>query len=178
MLNRRSLMKWFSVGAASTVVPEVHARLIEVPGVQLVSRFPDGHKPTHFLDRLKWNPFEAIWLKFWQIENNPSWSSGPGPLWHILQRDPTPEDKAVAAGVIMWLGTNCGHCFLEETLRASGYKITYDESLPLAKEIKQVQYGSVWPAQPNAEVTIMRRGRLITLRSGEYPELGLTGGGN
>ncbi len=109
-------------------------------------------------------------LRFWQIENNPpSWlNSGCGALEHILKRYPTKEEKAAVAGVVQWFGTNCGHSFLEETLKASGYRLVYDETLPNVKELKQIQYGSVFD-KASEPVMIERHGRTITLASQEMP---------
>ncbi len=173
--NRRELMKFFGAGAIVAPVvddgSDIRARLMAPADIELVSQFPNGHTPGHWRDRLKWNPFEALWLKFWQIENNPpSWlNSGVGPLESVLKRYPTPEEKAAVAGVIQWFGTNCGHCFLEEVLLASGYRVTHDSSLPNATELNNVQYGGVWANAPKTGLTIQRRGRAIVLRSGEDP---------
>jgi hypothetical protein len=35
----------------------------------------------------------------------------------------TDRDRLVSATVVQWLGTNCGLCFLRETLEEAGYKI-------------------------------------------------------
>jgi hypothetical protein len=36
---------------------------------------------------------------------------------------PTERDRMVAATVIQWLGSNVGFCFLEDALKACGYKV-------------------------------------------------------
>ena len=41
------------------------------------------------------------------------------------------RERMIVATVIQWLGTNCGWCFLEETLRSCGYRI--EKIIPSAK---------------------------------------------
>lgn len=171
-MNRRELLKFFGVGTVIAPVASggISARLLAEPDIVLAAEFPNGHKPRHFADRLKWNPFEALWLRFWQIENNPPScvNYGLGTLEHILQREPNEDEKAAVAGVIQWFGTNCGHCFLEETLRASGYRLIHDRDLPSVREIEAIQNSSIFDKGP-LEVTIHRHGRPIVLRSREMP---------
>jgi len=176
-MDRRELLRYFGIGATITpmlngaAVVEAAATLLRIPEVRpvaLASTFPDGHEPPErYAHRVKWNPHEAIWLRFWQIENNPPpfLNSGIGPLEHIVDREPTEDEKAVACGIMQWFGTNCGHCFIEETLRAQGYRLVYDRSLPNVKEIEALKHHNVWhkPEGPQ-EVRISRRGQQIVLR--------------
>lgn len=136
--SRRELMRFFSIGATITPVIggapliEQSAKLLAEPSIEpvIVDKFPDGHVGEHWQVRVGWNPFEKIWLEFWQIENNPPGylNSGIGPLESVLKREPTAAEKAAVAAVIQWFGSNCGHAFIEETLRAQGYLITIDEA--------------------------------------------------
>lgn len=178
MLDRRELLKFFGIGTVITPVlggqpiVEASAQLLAEPDIKpiLVDSFPDGHTPRHFSDRLKWNPYEEIWLRAWQIENNPSSgvNSGIGPLEHILKRRPTADEKAAVAGVIQWFGTNCGRGFIEEAQQLCGYRTRFDESLPNAREIHNLQYGNVWKRGECRDVTIRFYGRSFTLK----PEVG------
>ncbi len=182
MLDRRELLKFFGIGATITPVLngnpviEHSAKLLAEPQIQplvLADKFPDGHAGEHFRDRLRWNPYEAIWLKYWQIENNPgSWiNHGIGPLEHILKREPTDAEKTAVAGVIQWFGSNCGHGFIDETLRACGFRVIHDDTLPSAKEIQQIQHLSVWrPGMESETIVLNRHGRSIRLKAGEYPQ--------
>jgi hypothetical protein len=182
-MNRRKLLQFFSIGATITPmlngspVVEAAAKLLAVPEVRplvLAEKFPAGHSPEHYLERVRWNPYEAIWLKFWQIENSPPsyLNSGIGTLEHCLQREPTPEEKTAVAAIIQWFGSNCGHAFIEETLKACGYRVTFDKSLPNADEIQKLQHRNIW-AEPEwpQRVSFSRRGRTVTLKPNEHPEV-------
>lgn len=178
-MDRRDLLKYFGIG--STITPvlngapliEAAAELISVPNVKpgLVDSFPDGHQPSPlWFDRLQWNPYELIWLKFWQIQNNPPWSinGGVGTLHHLLGRTPTQAEKSAAAAVLQWFGTNCGHCFVTETLEACGYRLGWSSESAGNREIKAIQRAGVWPGSPAvAPFAVERYGRKIILRAPE-----------
>lgn len=184
-MDRRDLLKFFSIGTTitpvlnGTPIVKAAAELLAVPNLKPVAAaaFPGGHAPEHFRERLKWNPFEAIWLGFWQIENNPpSWLNyGIGPLEHVLRREPTEAEKAAVSALIQWFGSNCGHAFIEETLRACGYRVTFEGDKPHGKypsAIQAIQHHNVWPGVPAPpEVRIARRGRTVVLRPGQEPEV-------
>ncbi len=173
-MDRRDLLKYFGIG--TTIIPmadgapiiQAAAELISVPELKptLVDKFPDGHEPEHWRDRLEWNPFEVIWLKMWQIENNPSRgiNYGIGPLEHCLKRTPTSEEKAAVAvaAIMQWFGSNCGHGFLHATLRTCGYRVQWDDSLPGCNELRAIQSAGIWPNSPFVPpFTIERFGRKI-----------------
>ena len=85
------------------------------------------HEPNElYCHRLKWNLYERIWLRCWEIENNPPAfiNGGVGPLEHCIGREPTPGEREAVASVIQWFGSNCGRCFVEATLEAQGYRST------------------------------------------------------
>lgn len=113
-MNRRELLRYFGIGATITPIlngmPRVEAvaTLLAVPEVNpiVVDKFPDGHIPNHYMDRLLWNPYEAIWLRHWQIDNNPPpyLNSGIGALESVLKREPTADEKAAVAGIMQWFG--------------------------------------------------------------------------
>ena len=79
------------------------------------------------------NPLEKIFADRWNIENNPPdfVNGGHGVLAHSLcsegdgriTRDLTQDEATIAATVIQWLGSPCGFGWLEETLKACGYKL-------------------------------------------------------
>ncbi len=181
-MNRRDLLKYFGIGTTITPVVggnpliEAAAQLLAVPDIKpvLAKEFPDGHAPAHFQERLAWNPYEVIWLRFWQIENDPLHSVGP--LEHILRREPTDAEKAAVAGVVQWFGTNCGHSFIEETLRATGYRLVFDQD-ERARAIKQLQHHNVWQTtqwssrKTPTSVRIERRGRFLELEPGKAGEV-------
>lgn len=93
----------------------------------------------YFEERCDHNPREKAFRDHWLKENEPCPGVNAG--WGILQdlfinHDRTkpiyrpkylekmqPRDRAIVATVIQWLGTNCGWCFLEETLKKCGYTI-------------------------------------------------------
>lgn len=175
-MNRRQLLQFFGIGATITPVVggaplvEAAAKLLAVPNVELLSAdaFPDGHVPEKFAHRLKWNPYEAIWLYMWQIENNPPscLNHGIGPLEHILGRDPTQAEKAAVAGLMQWFGSDCGHCFIEETLEACGYGINYKDN-PHLRSIREIQHANLWQGSDvPPKVVIQRRGQRIELEYG------------
>ncbi len=183
-IDRRTLLQFFSIGATITPmlngspVVKAAAKLLAVPEVKplvIADNFPDGHAGEYFGERLRWNPYEAIWLKFWQIENNPGSgiNLGIGTLEHLLKREPTDNEKAVAAAVIQWFGSNCGHAFVEETLNACGYRVRFDETLPHADHIRKLQHGNIWPRYSDVpqSVTINRRGRSLVLKPGQEPDV-------
>lgn len=177
-MNRRDLLQFFGIGTVvtpvlnGTPIIQASAELLTVPNVKMVDQYPCGHAPKHYAERLKWNPYEAIWLHSWQAENNPPWNinGGMGPLENVLQREPTEAEKAAVAGLIQWFGTNRGHSFIEETLRACGYRVEYDRDNPHTKAVKDLQYGNVWVKSAES-VEIVRRGRTMTLRPGLPPEV-------
>jgi|SRR5579872_664587 len=173
LLDRRSLLKFFGIGTVIAPVgcAEVRARLLAEPQVDIIpaKTFPDGHQPELFRDRLKWNPYEAIWLYMWQIENNPpsGVNYGIGPLEHILGREPTDAEKVAVAGLMQWFGTNCGSCFIQETLEACGYSIGCNGN-PRSIELQNLRHANVWPKEPRAAaVSFQYRGRTICLRPNE-----------
>lgn len=71
--------------------------------------------------------FQQQWIK----QNTPySWlNKGNGTLQDLFISDQeyvhviTEKERWIVATVIQWLGTNCGMCFLEETLAKFGKKI-------------------------------------------------------
>jgi hypothetical protein len=88
----------------------------------LIDQVLGGHPETLHADRLT-NPPERIYYERWCKENQRhSWlNSGFTTLEWILcptnQSRPgpvNPHDAKVAATVIQWLGTNCGHGFLRQ----------------------------------------------------------------
>ena len=169
-MNRRDLLKFFGIGATITPVAngapivEAAAKLLTVPEIApvvLASEFPDGHESSErYRNRLKWNPYENIWLKCWQIENNPPsfLNYGIGPLEHTLGRPATLNEKRAVASVMQWLGTNCGHAFVAQVLEASGYKLQYDYDHP----IKKLQSANVW-LKPADSVEVKFRGVKMVL---------------
>ena|ERR1051326_439241 len=179
-LNRRELLKFFGIGTVITPtiggapVVEAASRLLAVPEVQplIIGPFPQGHEPNtpkYYPSRLKWNPYEAIWLRFWQIENNPpsAVNYGIGILEHLLEREPTADEKSLGAAIMQWFGTNCGHGFIVETLNACGYRVVPDENLPNARQIQKLQHYNVWrDGNQLRDVKIDRRGCQIILRQG------------
>lgn len=77
---------------------------------------------------------EAAFASHWRHENEPPVyiNSGRGILDHLLYMSPdqqqftgesTEREESVAASVIQWLGTSCGWCFLESTLKDCGFVI-------------------------------------------------------
>jgi hypothetical protein len=175
---RRDLLKYFGIGATITPVIggqpliEAASKLLAIPQLDTLttdSAFPRGHQGINFLDRLKWNPYEAIWLYFWQIENNPPWgiNHGIGPLEHILGRDATEEERRAVAGLMQWFGSNCGHAFIIETLEACGYRVTYDRENAQSKQINALQHANVWQLPPTYPIRVRHRGRTVELRYGE-----------
>ena len=175
-LDRRELLRFFGIGATITPVlggkpiVERAAKLLAEPSIApvLVDSFPKGHDPQHFKERLKWNPYEEIWLRMWQIENNPGpgLNGGIGPLEHILKREPTAAEKAAVAGVIMWFGSNCGHGFIDESLRACGFRVNFDEKLPQSREIRNLQHVNIWGKEKTPQVHFVRHGRKFQLGVG------------
>jgi hypothetical protein len=184
VINRRKLLQFFGIGTVITPIlngnpiVEAAAKLLAVPEVNpliVADDFPAGHIGEYWEDRTRWNPYEAIWLRFWQLENNPPSciNYGIGPLEHCLKREPTPAEKAAVAAIIQWFGSNCGHCFVEETLNACGFRVSWDRTLPHTEAVNKLQYGNVWerPGECPQEVTINRRGRNVVLRPGQTPEI-------
>lgn len=176
-MDRRELLKYFGIGTAITPVVggepivQAAATLLSVPEIAPleVPKFPDGHVPGKWEHRLKWNAHEAVWLTMWQIQNTPY--TGAGTLSHILDRLPTETDKAVAAQVVQWFGTNCGHAFLWEVLQELNMAI-----VPAGRQpdlVQKVKSASVWGGhgQPKDSHSFQFRGRTITLRANELPEV-------
>ena len=177
VLSRRTLLQFFGIGATITPVVggapvvDAAAKLLAVPSVEPlilpVAEFPNGHDPSDlFRNRVQWNPYEALWLAFWQVENNPSpaVNYGIGVLEHLLGREPSAEDKRVAAAIMQWFGTNCGHVFIEEVLQAGGYQLSWKDN-PRLKSMSRLRHGNVWPGAPMGDsVTIQYRGYDIELR--------------
>jgi hypothetical protein len=92
-------------------------------------------------ERCQHNDREAAFQKHWLKENliQPGINSGLGTLQGLfientdINRPMTSgkaveeiskRDRMIVATVIQWLGSNCGFCFLQETLSDCGYKIT------------------------------------------------------
>lgn len=175
VINRRNLLQMFGIGATITPmaggvpVIEAAAKLLAVPQVEILQakEFPNGHGPALWADRLKWNPYEAIWLYMWQIENNPPScvNYGIGVLEHLLGRAPTEDEKQVGAAIMQWFGTNCGHAFIMEALQAAGYNLTHTDS-DLSERVRRLQRANIWHETPPAPVRIKYRGREIDLEYG------------
>lgn len=173
VMDRRELLKFFGIGATITPmldgapVVDAAATLLAVPSVRplIAAPFPNGHAPAHFMERLKWNPYEAIWLHFWQAENNPGpgLNGGIGVLEHLLKREPTDQDKAVAAAIMQWFGTSCGNGFIVETMMATGQRVVPDDTLPNAVELRRLQHGNIFDKHPSPSVTVSRRGHKLKL---------------
>lgn len=171
-MNRRELLQMFGIGTTITPVVggaplvEAAAKLLAVPSIDIVQSkpFPNGHTPALWTDRLKWNPYEAIWLYMWQIENNPSppGNYGIGVLEHLLGREPTDAEKQVGAAIMQWFGTNCGHSFIMESLKAEGYTMTHQDT-DLSERLRKLQRANVWHEAPPDPVRIKYRGREIKL---------------
>jgi hypothetical protein len=172
-MDRRQLLQFFGIGTVitpmlnGTPLVEAAASLLAVPQVQplVTDSFPSGHVPQNYLDRLRWNAYEALWLKMWQIENNPpSWlNNGVGPLEHVLMRPPTDAEKTAVAAVIQWFGSNCGHCFIEEALKHAGYRLRFDETLPHAMALRDAHNAAIWHSKPLSVGQMEYRGRKMTL---------------
>ena len=150
-MDRRDLLKFFGIGTQITPmlngapIIEATAKLISVPDVapvEFISEFTDVTVTPHH-SRLEWYPYETIFLMMWEIQNR-----NHQVLRHLLDRCPTQEEKVVAAAMCQWFGTNVGHAFLADTLRTSGYRVTYDESLPNCKGINSLQHFNVWSEFP------------------------------
>jgi len=170
-MDRRGFLKYFGIGTAITpVAGGAVGKLLAVPEIEIVQppAFPNGHVGELFMDRLKWNPYEAIWLYMWQIENNPSpaINYGIGPLEHILGRVPSEAEKAAVAGMMQWFGSNCGHSFIAEALKACGYTVSYEDTKQ-AQGIRDLQHANIWLKGTPPQVTICHRGRKIELKHGE-----------
>jgi hypothetical protein len=91
-------------------------------------------------NRLKHNKREKAFHDQWQQENAPvsGVNHGHGILQDLFIEVPGPfqrhvievisqRDRMITATVIQWLGSNCGMCFLEESLKRFGAKIVYDK---------------------------------------------------
>ena len=129
-------------------------------------------EPPHisFQPKRMSNDAERIYAERWKKENErrPAINSGFTALEHILlpdgQRVPgrvTQRDAVVAASVIQWLGTNCGHCFVmqcekeieEARVRHSRWKgVEHSRAYPEAKdehstEAEQI-VGKLWSVLP------------------------------
>jgi len=174
-MNRRELLQMFGIGATITPVVDgaplvaVAAKLLAIPSIDIVpaKEFPNGHGPALWADRMKWNPYEAIWLYMWQIENNPSCgvNYGIGVLEHLLGREPTADERQVGAAIMQWFGTNCGHAFIVEALEVAGFKITY-RNTDLSERVRKLQRANIWQETPPDPVRIKYRGREIELEYG------------
>ncbi len=93
------------------------------------------------VDRIEHNDREKSFHDHWKKENliQPGLNFGNGTLQglfcsipkgtyspafhHGIEVEITKRDRMIVATVIQWLGSNCGWCFLEETLKDCGYKI-------------------------------------------------------
>lgn len=88
---------------------------------------------------------ESAFAEAWRETNNPPHflNRGIGTLAWLLKTDyvtpihelddrlrftgeVTQEEATAAASAIQWLGTNCGTCWLEETLKKCGGRIVWD----------------------------------------------------
>lgn len=154
-INRRS----FVVRAALGVVAAAMAARDAFAGVFREIPFQPHVPPERYQDRLKYNLRERIWLKPWEAENNPhpALDHGIGPLDHCLDRVATPEERRAVAGVMQWFGSNCGHCFVEQVLRANGYRVTWDLSHPVW-ELADNDWGRRGPL-PDKVMVIRHGGR-------------------
>ena len=95
---------------------------------------------------------EKIFYKQWKRENvKRVWiNQGQGILQNLFHIQPqkwyhaygwkviiNKRDRYIVATVMQWLGTNCGWCWLEETLRKCGYRIVKIEREEKIKERKK-----------------------------------------
>jgi hypothetical protein len=116
------------------------------------------------------NDAERIYAERWKKENErqPAINSGFTALEHILlpdgQRVPervTQRDAVVAASVIQWLGTSCGHCFVLQcekeveaarVLHSKWKGIEHRREYPEAKDEHTVEaeqiVGKLWSVLP------------------------------
>lgn len=89
-----------------------------------------------FSERCEFNEREKAFKEQWQKINKPvRWiNNGNGTLQDLFVNDKgfmkkeylhivTEKERFIVATAIQWLGTNCGMCFLEETLAKFGKKI-------------------------------------------------------
>lgn len=72
-------------------------------------------------ERTFFNCHEKIFADLWEEENRRQ-SLLDMLLGHCGDQA-TQRDEYVAAGIVQWLGTNCGHSFLEEALKRCGYEL-------------------------------------------------------
>lgn len=107
------------------------------------------YRRTKFTSSFREKAFADSW------EKEAAWNKGHNYGWGILQdlmfqpiRNPAPwqrlgwyfgqpmrcvfkitrREAVIVATVIQWLGTNCGWCWLDATLRSCGYKIVKIET--------------------------------------------------
>lgn len=80
------------------------------------------------LDPKRDNPREVAFAAQWERENERLGATG-AILGRLLYTPPkldtlhVERDRAVAATVVQWLGSNVGFSFMEEALRQCGYRI-------------------------------------------------------
>lgn len=159
-MNRRSFVVRVTLGLGAAIVAAVvGAKDAFAQNFRPVTEDDElPLPPTRYRNRLDWNIHERIWLRMWQIENKREQgiNNGLGVLDHIVGRDPTPAEDEAVAGVMQWLGTNCGHGFLVETLEAQGYRIREDDSLENSAVVKKYRYLN---GRLPKRIAIKRRGR-------------------
>jgi hypothetical protein len=99
------------------------------------------HNIGMYPDRLKHNPREKAFHDQWQQENAPVshvnhghgilqdlFINETGPFTKKISEVMSQRDRMIVATVIQWLGSNCGMCFLEESLKRFGAKIIYEQT--------------------------------------------------
>ena len=99
-----------------------------------------NHRRTKWVSRLRPHEpnREKVFAEEWEKENKPHnfWNFGFGILQDLfIDRDPqflfryvcshriSNRERMIVATAIQWLGTNCGFCWLQETLRKCGYEL-------------------------------------------------------
>lgn len=114
-----------------------------------------GVDKGYLFDRTKdeYGDREKIFYKQWKKENRPlaHINQGWGCLQNLFSIRPkkwyhtygwkliiNKRDRYIVATVMQWLGTNCGWCWLEETLRKCGYRLQKIEKQESIKNQKKV----------------------------------------
>lgn len=97
-------------------------------------------KRTNYIPAVRERTFADEWEK--EAEPNPGINSGLGTLQGLLidRSGPgifgrhrviawvTKREAMIVATIMQWLGTNCGFCWLEETLKKAGYRLVREDS--------------------------------------------------
>ena len=90
------------------------------------------------LDPAQNNPREIAFVEQWDREHEDSdllslLFSIEDTTWNFSRRwlelgPPTTRDRIAVVTAIQWLGSNVGFCFLQEALKACGYKVVKNET--------------------------------------------------